>query len=1063
MSPQSVSRFSQGASRLAARARVLYLVIPAVASIILLIISYFIFRAIADDSAERLARQYSIEAAANFMTGANSHFILMQQLSRSTTISRWLADEDNPEVKARAFEEIMGYAVFVPGVYLMFTVYDTLQGYNFNTDFTSPDEFVPWGRLAGGLPSQWFFDTRDGPVPFIMNVQRTRPDEHGNWELYIWSNHRMYYRGGFVGVVTVGSPFEDIFEAVFGGFDVTNRRGYIIDRNAAVRVDSARLLLVLEEGLATFPAIPEAQYNPALLEHVRCHLYSLRGSGVFPPGMTPCRAARLTHGAYRYASVAPIVGTDWSVVVLSNYLGVFDGTYYMPLVLSAIVVLILSVVVGSALVRRNIIVPLHNLTLSAAAAADIGDDAKLYGTDRVDEIGDLSRTVQFMRENIRAAREMERNANETVNMLMDASPVFIEIWDANLNLTDCNNRFTGLYGVSSKTEFLENRENLSPELQPCGVPSKKKSAALLELALREGFVQSEWMHRTLDGEALPVEAVFVRLTRRNEPFIVVYKHDLRQIKKAMAEIQRVELAAEMQRREIAEDKNRAKTEFLAKMSHEIRTPMNAIIGMAELAMRSDNLGTVHEHVLTVKQAGTNLLAIINDILDISKVEKGTLEIMPKNYHFSSLLNDVISIIRMRIVDLHLRFVVNVDSNIPNSLRGDEVRIRQVLLNLLGNALKYTESGGFVALNIYGEMVDGDTVNMTIDVEDSGCGIREEDMKNLFSEYVRFDRTNNKDTEGSGLGLAITWHIVTAMNGKISVRSEYGKGSTFTVTIPQKVRSNAGRAFTRVKNAAGINVLIYERRQIYADSLTFAMDSLGVKHTLVSDGASFVRELAEGKHTFAFVSFELYRKSVGEVAKFETETKLVVLTEFGETVQEKSLTVLAMPVHSLSVANILNGEHESFSYYGNTKFLAGFTAPAANVLVVDDVLTNLKVVKGLLAPYGMQISLCKNGEMALDAIKSSRYDLVFMDHLMPGMDGVETTRRIRELGERDGFYARIPIVALTANAVSGMREFFMENGFSDFMSKPVDVVKLNSVLEKWIPGEKQLRMTTDVPG
>ena len=511
--------------------------------------------------------------------------------------------------------------------------------------------------------------------------------------------------------------------------------------------------------------------------------------------------------------------------------------------------------------------------------------------------------------------------------------------------------------------------------------------------------------------------------------------------------------------EKAQDASRVKSEFLAKMSHEIRTPMNAIIGMAELALRADSIDAAQECILTVKQAGTNLLSIINDILDISKVEKGKLEIIPLEYQFASMLNDVISIIRMKTLDSRLSFVVKVDGSIPRALLGDEVRIRQVLLNILGNAVKYTDSGGSVSLNLRGMAGEsGEIINLVIDIEDTGQGIKEEDIHNLFDEYSQFDREKNRDKESTGLGLAITWHIVNAMGGHIGVRSEYGKGSTFTVTLPQVVRSN--KPLGCVENAGEKSVLVYEKRDVYVDSLVFAVESLGVVCTLASDSSDMLEKLAEGKYTVAFISFEVYSKNIQAIMAVKTETKMVILTEFGETVPEKNLATLAMPVYSLSVASVLNGGQENYSYSGNTRFEGSFTAPEANILVVDDGLTNLKVVKGLLSPYGVQVSMCKNGEMALEAVKANRYDMIFMDHLMPGMDGVETTERIRAFDAEDGYFAEIPIVALTANAVIGMREFFLANGFSDFMSKPVDVVKLNSVLEKWIPKEKQLTLKTD---
>jgi len=292
-------------------------------------------------------------------------------------------------------------------------------------------------------------------------------------------------------------------------------------------------------------------------------------------------------------------------------------------------------------------------------------------------------------------------------------------------------------------------------------------AGCCDRALESGMFKYELPTVTLYGETVPCEVTIVPIKLRRGYGFAVYRRDLR----------------EGQRRKVAEDESKAKTQFLARMSHEIRTPMNAIIGMAELALRSDKMESAREHILTVKQAGTNLLSIINDILDISKVEQGKLEIVQTEYHFSSLLSNILNIIRVKIADAQLRFVVNVDSRIPNSLTGDEVRVRQVLLNLLSNAVKYTKSGGFVSLTISGKMTDANSVKLTVDVEDSGLGIKEEDQKTLFEEYSRFDREQNKNTEGTGLGLAITWHIVKAMDGEIGVRSEYGKGSTFTVFFP----------------------------------------------------------------------------------------------------------------------------------------------------------------------------------------------------------------------------------------------------------------------------------------
>ena len=528
----------------------------------------------------------------------------------------------------------------------------------------------------------------------------------------------------------------------------------------------------------------------------------------------------------------------------------------------------------------------------------------------------------------------------------------------------------------------------------------------------------------------------------------------------LAQVQQLKLEAmeAMHEKEKAEASLKSKGEFLAKMSHEIRTPMNAITGMAELALRENMPNAAREHILTIKQAGANLLAIINDILDFSKIESGKLEIVPAGYLFSSLINDVISIVKMRFVDSQVYFVANIDSNIPNALYGDETRIRQIFLNVLSNAVKYTEKG-FVSLTVMAEFpsgaADNRSVNLIVDVEDSGKGIRQEDLANLFDEFVQVDMVSNKGIEGTGLGLTITRSLVTAMGGAISVRSEYGKGSVFTITLPQQIRG--AEKLVSVNEAEKKHVLVFEPRKAYADSIAFAIKNLGVACTLVSAESEFYAKTASGIYSFFFIPVAMYDAVRDACEKYESPVKIVLLAGFGETVANQNFDILTMPAYSVSVANTLNGITTNSSFSLNTESPVRFTAPSAKVLVVDDIGTNLKVAEGLLLPYKMQVDLCLNGPEAIKAVKETPYDLVFMDHMMPEMDGIEAVAAIRAWEaeqHKTDLRKQVPIIALTANVVSGMREMFIVKGFDDVLSKPVDVSKLDEILSHWLPREKR---------
>ncbi|MDR2123705.1 MAG: response regulator [Desulfovibrio sp.] len=409
----------------------------------------------------------------------------------------------------------------------------------------------------------------------------------------------------------------------------------------------------------------------------------------------------------------------------------------------------------------------------------------------------------------------------------------------------------------------------------------------------------------------------------------------RQLEAAVAERT---LALQRQTR-AAEQAVKTKSEFLARTSHEIRTPMNAIIGLSELAQREYGTSEALEYLKGIRNAGASLLAVINDILDFSQIESGRLPIHHERYETASLLNDVLAVIRVRAAETALELRTDISPDIPAYMFGDAGRIKQILLNLLSNAVKYTNEG-FIKFSAYGTPDTGNRIRLTFIVEDSGIGIRPEDMPKLFGEFVRIEETRHSDVEGTGLGLAIARSQCLAMGGDIAARSEYGKGSVFTAELMQ----------------------------------------------IVEDW-----------------------------------------TPLGRPADAKT----AAPADSPRIS---------------------FTAPEADVLIVDDLPGNLMVAEGLLAPYRMRLFTCLSGREAVEMVAARPFDLVFMDHMMPEMDGVEATQAFRAMDEERG--RTMPVVALTANAVTGMKEMFLANGFNDFLSKPIDVRRLDAVLTRWIPARKR---------
>lgn len=404
---------------------------------------------------------------------------------------------------------------------------------------------------------------------------------------------------------------------------------------------------------------------------------------------------------------------------------------------------------------------------------------------------------------------------------------------------------------------------------------------------------------------------------------------------------------------MAEKANSAKSDFLANMSHEIRTPINAIMGMNEMILRESEQEEISEYAQNIENASQTLLSLINDILDFSKIESGKMEIIESTYETASLFNDVINMVRKKAEDKNLWFYLNIDETLPTELWGDGTRNRQVITNILNNAVKYTKQGG-VSLSVTGEPMDHDQILMRVQVSDTGIGIKEEDMSKLFHNFERLDPDENRNVEGTGLGLAITYRLVKQMNGEIEVESEYGTGSTFTIFLPQGIMSDS---------------------------------------------------------------------PIGDF-------------------QEKYQTMMA--------------KNKNMYHYQES-----FVAPDAKILVVDDTSMNLLVISQLLKKTRIQVDTCLSGKECLYMIQKEHYDVILLDHMMPGMDGIETLRAFKDMYNHK--CQNTPVIALTANAIVGVREMYMREGFTDYLSKPVEAGELEKMIKKYIPSDKIQTVTGKIKG
>jgi len=537
---------------------------------------------------------------------------------------------------------------------------------------------------------------------------------------------------------------------------------------------------------------------------------------------------------------------------------------------------------------------------------------------------------------LKASQRRIKEAEERTQLMLNSAPIACYLVNSEFKAVDCNKETLNFFEFESKEEGIEKFAETFLKHYP------EEMKWHFETSMEMGYDRFEWGlekqcgRRLSDSSAkvvVPVEIIFTRLDHGDEFFIAVYIMDLSSVN---------EMMAEKDRAEISQENSEAKSRFLAHMSHEIRTPITAVLGISEIQLQDPSLPMHQEEAFAkIFDSASTLLGIVNDILDLSKIEAGKMDLIEAKYEMASLISDVVQLHLAYMGSKVLAFQVYVDENIPAYLIGDELRVRQVLNNILSNAFKYTDKGSvkFAVAFEKDNNYDGNRINIIFTIADTGKGMSPDQLTALFNEYQRFHEGEARDVVGTGLGMPIVMSLIQLMGGNVTVESDVGRGTNVRVTIPQEVSGN---------------------------EILGAETASNLKH-------------------------------------FENQAK-----------SSKKFAFTPEPM------------------------------PYGRVLIVDDVDTNLFVASGLMSFYKLNIETAGGGREAIAKIEAGNiYDIVFMDHMMPDLNGMETTKILRDMG-----YAE-PIVALTANALIGQAEEFMRNGFDGFVSKPIQTAHLNGILNKFI--------------
>jgi len=907
-------------SKIAARFQYINISILIFVLIITVVTAMIMATGIADKSSEELAYFHSLEAVEKFNSYMIRDFALVQKVANSKAVKEWFADESDETKRLAAYNEMMDYVDLLALTELYFGINESLNEFSI-VQGTGFEEFNPFSKLNRYDPDNlWYYELLESENDYVFNIDIDKLALR--WR--IWINYKVLSDGKPVGVFCSGLSIDDLLYDIFSQYDDINIKGFIIDKRGVIQLDSS---FKDDYKIGIDKYIKNQHDDPAFGDFINEYLKGI--DGYFTKEAKPV-IKRLTDGLYNYASVAPIINSDWSVVTFFSNNSLFSASDLLPLMLILVSAFIIYTAASTLITRRFVLTPLNNLTRSVSEAS--GENAEIYGGLRDDEIGELALTIKDM-------------------------------WGR-------------LYAGNLET---------------------KSMAVKLELALKE-----------------------------------------------------------------AKESSLAKSNFLANMSHEIRTPMNAIIGMTSIGKSSIDIQRKDYAFDRISSASQHLLGIINDILDVSKIEAGKFELSMTDFNFEAMFQRVVIINNFRVDEKNQNLTLHIDANIPKILYGDEQRLAQVITNLLSNAVKFTPDKG--SINIDSSLLDLDEetgiCTVQIKVKDTGIGISSEQQSKLFKSFSQAESDTTRKFGGTGLGLAISKNIVEMMNGSIWIESELGKGSAFIFTV--KIKSSKEENYI-APDWGNIKMLVVDDDPVILSYFKEIVEKFGASCETELSGESALRNIQQkDAYNFYFIDYrlpgingiELTRilkakntESKGTVIMMSAAERSIIEEEAKIAGVDKFLQKPLFPSVIIETINSYINTNKKETKDERTKEIEKFEGKY--ILLAEDIEINREIVITILEPTLINIDCAVNGAQAVKMFSESpdKYSMIFMDLQMPEMDGYEATRDIRASGIPEA--EKIPIIAMTANVFREDIEKCLSVGMNGHIGKPIDFDELIEKIKQYL--------------